>query len=178
MNKYLQNFKRIIASSSLSLTACMITAQSNIAINRAAYQSAAIDYNQTAHLATDGHLSTYWEAPAKDNQWLYVDLGVKAQIKELKIIWGDTFATDYSIEISSTGPAIKPTNWVEIKKTTSGKGGQDIVAIKTNQARYVKINILKSYTNKGCVIKEFEVIGKMGLSICPNLSLHYCQMDS
>ena len=47
-------------------------AGSNIALNRAAYQSGSADDDHTAHLATDGSTATYWESKPHKEAWIAV----------------------------------------------------------------------------------------------------------
>ena len=49
--------------------------ETNLALNRAAYQSSAINYDDVAHLATDGSRDTFWQSKAEDQPWIYIDLG-------------------------------------------------------------------------------------------------------
>ena len=64
----------------------------NIALNRACYQSAAADYDHTAHLVTDGHADTYWMSRDEAAPWIYVDLGAELSFDRAVIRWGECFA--------------------------------------------------------------------------------------
>ena len=75
----------------------------NIALNRACYQSAAADYDHTAHLATDGHADTFWLSFDEPSPWIYVDLGAELLFDRAVICWGERFALDYTVEIASSG---------------------------------------------------------------------------
>ena len=47
----------------------------NVARNRAVYQSSSVDDNHTGHLVTDGSALTYWKCKPEGEQWISVDLG-------------------------------------------------------------------------------------------------------
>ncbi len=149
-------------SCSLNLTTA---APSNIALNRACYQSGAADYDHTAHLVTDGHSSTYWKSKAEAQPWIYVDLGEKLPFNRIAIDWGETSADSYTIEVASTGTPERPTGWKKVYETKKGKGGREEIKLSAN-ARYVKITCKGE--NKNFVIREVEVFGPR--SFVPALS--------
>ena len=61
------------------------SAQKSLSHNRAAWHSSAADYNHTAHLATDGDLTTKWISKPGDHAWIYIDLGSICSITGITI---------------------------------------------------------------------------------------------
>ena len=132
----------------------------NLACQRAAYQSGAIDDNQTAHLATDGSERTFWESRPEAGQWIAVDLGWPAKIAQVKLHWGAGYPTAYRLEVSDdTVPA---SHWRTVYQTEEGTGGIEEIALGGASARLVRM-FATTYANKrGCVLREFEVLGPAG----------------
>ncbi len=75
----------LVLSAAILVTAAQpVFAQKNIAKNRAVYQSSAANYNNTAHLVTDGQLSTNWQSKTATAEWVYVDLGAVCEIRKTR----------------------------------------------------------------------------------------------
>src|SRR5690606_42092858 len=64
-----------------------LLSQVNIAHNRAAYQSSSVNYDNTAHLATDGFTETSWISKTNNNEWIYVDLGAPRRNNGVNMYW-------------------------------------------------------------------------------------------
>src|SRR5882672_1003113 len=80
----------------------------NLALHRAAYQSSGANFDETAHLVTDGvvtddaakypeghetsrtadPLLSQWRSDAGSPQWIYVDLGAPATFDRVVLRWG------------------------------------------------------------------------------------------
>lgn len=133
-----------------------INAQVNIAENKAAYQSSAANYNNTAQLAADGDLTTYWQTKSAGNEWIYIDLGDICDISNIIIHWGDNQNIMYNVQISTEGADINPMNWKSIYDNTSNSNTSNVS--KKCKARYVKLN-LKSNSSKGFILNEIQVFG-------------------
>ena len=138
---------------------CTSVAQTNLALNRAAYHSSAANYSNTAHLATDGHLSTWWESGDSDTAWIYVDLGSVCTISEIKPVWGSTYATRFSVQVSVDGRSENPLNWKDCFDENSGTGKNGSIKLKGEKARFVRLNCLKKSGQGGYVLSEFEIYG-------------------
>ncbi len=151
---------RIIAFSVL-LSSCVnyALAQDNLALNRACYQSGSANYDNVAHLTTDGHNSTYWQSKAGNEEWIYVDLGSICDVNGVKISWGDGYASNYKLQVSTTGTKEKPASWKNVFSTTKGRGGDELAKFASVKAKYVRVLCLKSSTSIGYRIHEFEVSG-------------------
>ena len=135
-----------------------VSAQESLSHNRAAWHSSWVDYDHTAHLATDGELSTSWISKPGDHEWIYIDLGNKCKITGITIYWGSHFAETYEIQVSETGGPNKPLNW---KKIVSGKSenGSDQTLKVNSSTRYIKLQCIKSSSGQGMSIREFEISG-------------------
>lgn len=152
---------RIIAFFVL-LASCMnyALAQNNLALNRACYQSGSAGYDNVAHLTTDGHNSTYWQSKAGNEEWIYVDLGQICDVSGVKIAWGDAYAANYKIQVSTSGSKEKPGSWKDVYSTIKGRGGEELAKFAAVKAKYVRVLCLKSSTSMGYRIQEFEVSGR------------------
>jgi hypothetical protein len=135
-------------------------APANIALNRAAYQSDAIDDDHTAHLATDGSTKTCWESGTNRDSWIAIDLGEVCPFNRVTLRWGESYATAYHLQISEDGP--HPQKWTDIYATTTGQGGVEDIALSPATARHVRL-LASAYSaaGRGCVLSEFEVYGSL-----------------
>jgi hypothetical protein len=127
---------------------------------RAAYHSSAIDFNHTGHLVTDDFSQTYWNSKPGNEEWIYVDLGVVSDVRKLKIVWGENFASAYAVYVSSEGRKEHPSAWQRVYSTQNGKGGTEEFTVRA-RARYVKLQSLKA--KNGMTIKTLEVHGRGGM---------------
>lgn len=132
----------------------------NLAYQRAAYQSSAIDDNQTAHLATDGSERTYWESRPGVGQWIAIDLGRQAPMQRVRLHWGEGFATAYRLEVSDD--PVPASHWRTVYQAEQGAGGTEEIALAGVTARQMRL-VATMYANaRGCVLREFEVLGPAG----------------
>ncbi len=150
-------------ATSLAVRAGQPIAETNLALHRAAYQSSALNYDDVAHLATDGSAATHWASKPDWPQWIYVDLGQPGVITRVKLHWDAAFATVYSIQVAANGSpeAAAPKNWTDVYHTDTGHGNVEDIALKPVQARYVRLYVTQSATPEGgCSVNEFEIYGK------------------
>ena len=110
--------------------------------------------------AVDGNSATRWASGAGvDPQWIFVDLGVTAQISRVRLQWDLSCATSYQIETSNNATA-----WTSIFNTASGDGGVDDLAV-TGTGRFVRMFGTRRCRNdpsKGYSLQEFDVFGSTG----------------
>jgi len=140
-----------------------LTAQESLSLNRAAWHSSSVDYNHTAHLATDGEVSTSWISMPGDDEWIYIDLGSKCKITGITVNWGSQFAQAFEILVSETGSPDKPLNWKKIASGKSERGSSSKININTS-AQFVKLQCLKSSSGQGMAISEFQITGSGRMS--------------
>ncbi|MDW5290977.1 glycosyl hydrolase 2 galactose-binding domain-containing protein [Formosa sp. PL04] len=132
--------------------------QKNLAQYRIVTHSSSVDVNHSGHLVVDGSLDTYWEGYWRDkNQQLIIDLGSTQEIEHIEVNWGGNYAISYNLSASIE----EGDHAVELYKTSEGKGGNQTIAIKPTQARYIQINISKVLNPiRGSVIREMKIIGE------------------
>ena len=140
--------------------------EANVALNRAAYHSSAINYDNVAHLATDGSLDTFWQSGIEDQPWIYVDLGQTRKISGVELAWGS---------LAPSGCAIQISNETAERKTWKSVVRIPCAASQTNQARftqtavrYVRVLVDSKSAPGGCQLNEFKVLGEP--SLAPRLS--------
>lgn len=128
-----------------------------------------------ASLAVDGNLGTRWESDHVDNQWFYVDLGVKVDLDHVKIYWEGAFTKHYILYVADKLTDEMLANlsdedfsndfsagWTQVADVTNEsfdaiKDGNDIQDISNYSGRYVAINCLERGTTWGNSFFEFEV---------------------
>ena len=130
--------------------------ETNVALNRAVYQSSAADYDHTGHLTTDGSQDTYWQSAPGAEQWVYVDLGQDCRIDHVKLWWGDNFARSFKIQLSED--ATQADGWKDVSETTSGTQVSGDISFPAQSARYVRL-LAEGDGAAGYVLREFEVYG-------------------
>ncbi len=133
-----------------------VSAQESLSHNRAAWHSSSVDYDHTAHLATDGDLTTSWISKPGDREWIYIDLGNKCKITGITIYWDTRYAESYELLISETGEPNEPLNWKKIATRNTGKGSTEKLEVNAS-ARYIKLQCVKSFSGQGIAIREFEI---------------------
>lgn len=103
--------------------------------------------------AVDGSTSSRWSSDFSDNQWIAIDLEANHVIKEVKLNWQNSYATEYHIQTSNDGQ-----NWTTVFTEQDGKGGVETISLNTS-ARYVRMYGVKRFTRYGFSLWEFEVYG-------------------
>lgn len=168
--------KKKLFAGLLILTAIMATgcsnANRNIAFRRAVYQSSAANFNNTAQLATDGIFTTNkdksasensmldsrWLSQSNLNEWIYIDLGEKSAVKEVKLYWGEEdYASHYEIQISDDASA-----WQTVFTNQAGAGGIENCKIENTAARYVRLYCIAGQGER-FALTEMEVSGSNNL---------------
>jgi hypothetical protein len=109
----------------------------NVARNRAVYQSSSADDDHTGHLVTDGSLLTYWKCGAGGEQWISVDMGKSVSLDRLTIHWGQTYAPSYRIEISEENE--RPQHWTLAHSATQCTGGVEELPLTSIRARHLRL---------------------------------------
>jgi F5/8 type C domain/3-keto-disaccharide hydrolase/Fibronectin type III domain len=111
--------------------------------------------------AVDGNSATRWASAAgKDPSWIYVDLGVVAQVHRIRLQWDKSCAVAYQLQTSTDHAT-----WTTVFSTTSGKGGVEDRTGLTGSGRYVRMNGTKRCRadgSHGYSLQEFDVYGTTG----------------
>ncbi|WPQ66470.1 PQQ-dependent sugar dehydrogenase [Chitinophaga sancti] len=104
--------------------------------------------------AVDGDLNTRWSSAFEDPSSIYVDLGARYNISEVKITWENAKGKDYLVQVADTIG-----NWHTVKNIT---GNNDLINDHTGltaAGRYVQIYGTARTTGYGYSIFELEVYG-------------------
>ncbi|RMG37226.1 MAG: hypothetical protein D6732_07165, partial [Methanobacteriota archaeon] len=109
--------------------------------------------------AVDGNFGTRWSSQFSEPQYLQIDLQKVTTFNRIRITWETAYAKNYQIAVSSDS-----INWRIYTVNPSGDGGVDEF-VKTDSARYIKINCLQRATQWGCPIYEVEVYNDPATSI-------------
>lgn len=95
--------------------------------------------------AVDSNNSTRWASdPVQGKKWFEIDLGKESDIKTVVLNWERRNATDYKIQISSTGGA-NAKDWKNISTfpTYPKLNKQKMVLDKTYKSRYIRLYVDK-----------------------------------
>ncbi|MEG0275721.1 MAG: discoidin domain-containing protein [Coprobacillus sp.] len=97
----------------------------------------------------DGNKNSYWESQTNGNEWLSTYVDSNALVKNVKITWGNNYATKYDVYVSKDG-----VNYSKVKSITDGTGGESVIELN-GIYQYVKVDMLGS-NNANYQIKEIE----------------------
>ena len=125
---------------------------------KAAWHSSSVDYVHTAHLVTDGLLTTFWKSKPGNNHWIYIDLGSVCSIDSVVIHWDSLYAISYQLQVCNELNKSENTSWITLSKVTGGSGKSERISMIT-QARYVRILIESTFQQRGVALNEVEIIG-------------------
>jgi beta-glucosidase len=136
----------------IRLDRVQVCGTNNIALNQPATASSVESSAYSAGSANDGDLTTRWSSAFSDPQWLMVDLGSVQNISRVRLNWENSFATSYSLQVSTNG-----NTWTSVYATTNGTGSiNDLAALGTG--RYVRAySTQREVPSKGNSLWEFEV---------------------
>lgn len=129
----------------------------NVALNRAAYQSSACDFDHVAHLATDGSMDTYWQSGVEAQSWIYVDLGQTRRISSVKLAWGLLAPAGCAIQASNE--LFAPTRWTDIGHLSCTASTMSAAHFPPTNARFIRMLTDANSAPGGCQLKEFNVEG-------------------
>ncbi len=129
-----------------------------MALNRAAYQSSAINYDNVAHLATDGSNETFWQSKPEEQSWIYVDLGGVRRISSIQLDWGSLAPAGCSIQVSAATSL--PSQWTDVAHLDRIDGRTSSVNVPGVEARFVRMITDRGGAPAGCQVVEFSVFGQ------------------
>ncbi|MEV1332243.1 discoidin domain-containing protein [Micromonospora costi] len=109
-----------------------------------------------AAAAVDGNTGTRWSSAFSDPQWLQVDLGARATISQVTLVWEAAHARAFQLQTSDDG-----STWTTVHSTTTGTGGTQTIAV-TGAGRYVRMYGTARATAYGYSLWEFQVYGETG----------------
>lgn len=109
-----------------------------------------------AAAAVDGDTGTRWSSAFSDPQWLQVDLGARATISQVTLVWEGAYARAFQVQTSDDGAT-----WTTVHSTTTGAGGTQNITV-TGAGRYVRMYGTARGTAYGYSLWEFQVYGETG----------------
>jgi hypothetical protein len=132
----------------------------NAAFRRAAWHSGAANFDNTAHLVTDGIIGplsdtvdSAWISKTGTGEWVSIDLGAAVPVSQVTVYWGDPYALSYRIESSADGETWSPA------AAAAGKARAPVeTGLSGVNARYVRVFCEKSSGDR-FVIREVLVKG-------------------
>ncbi|MGW4680760.1 discoidin domain-containing protein [Micromonospora taraxaci] len=109
-----------------------------------------------AAAAVDGNTGTRWSSAFSDPQWLQVDLGARATITQVNLLWEGAYGRAFQLQTSDNG-----STWTTIYSTTTGTGGTQNLTV-SGAGRYVRMYGTVRGTGYGYSLWEFQVYGETG----------------
>lgn len=116
--------------------------------------------------AIDGSTSTRWMATATSGTRFELDLGELELLSHLEIAWGNVYASDYLVEISSDPDSVPASQrtWTWLTHVTNGDGATDYVVVRNDPDAFgrrvrVTMNLFAGSGDTGVSIREFEALG-------------------
>jgi len=114
-------------------------------------QSQNADYSRI----DDGDLTTFWKSnPYVDPlpQWLLIDLGASMSVDSMRIVWGEPYATDYTVQWWDGEEALDTPwdgEWVDLRVVHDGRGGDVTLPFEQTTVRYLRVSMTKSSHSGG-----------------------------
>ena len=145
--------KRILLISLIVLSACGSPESRNIAYQRAAKHSSAIDVNQAAQLVTDGYMAdeadfrSTWKSAGSKDEWIEVDLGETARLHKAVFHWLNAPQSG-TLLISKDGSKWRNAGPLQPEMRINAK------------ARYVKALLDSTENGEPFELEEWEILGK------------------
>jgi hypothetical protein len=133
----------------------------NVALRRTAWHSSAANYDNTAHLTTDGIINSSfdssWVSKGNGEEWVYIDFGADSKLHNVTVYWGENYATSYSIQTSHHGK-----DWTTAASAKGAKNSSVVTDIEGKSGRYLRI-LCEACSGINYIIKEIEVLGTNNL---------------
>ncbi|MEU7754924.1 discoidin domain-containing protein [Micromonospora sp. NPDC049101] len=123
---------------------------------RTATASSTENAGTPASAAVDGNTGTRWSSAFSDPQWLQVDLGARATITQVNLLWEAAHGRAFQLQTSDNG-----STWTTIYSTTTGAGGTQNLTV-SGAGRYVRMYGTARGTGYGYSLWEFQVYGETG----------------
>jgi hypothetical protein len=133
----------------------------NLALNKTGFASSDEGITETTvDKAFDGDLNTRWASGGIDNEYIYVDLGVRYDLCNVVLRWEAALGKAFDIQVSDD--AIK---WTTIKSITDNTDFDDYIPVK-GSGRYVRMNAIERGSPYRYSLYEFEVYGTKSAGDC------------
>ncbi|MGK5521405.1 discoidin domain-containing protein [Micromonospora sp. URMC 107] len=131
-------------------------APSLLSQGRPATASSTENAGTPASAAVDGDAGTRWASAFSDPQWIQVDLGARASLSQVTLVWEGAYGRTFAIQTSDDGVA-----WTTVHSTTAGTGGTQTLNV-AGAGRYVRMYGTARGTGYGYSLWEFQVYGETG----------------
>ncbi|MEU4774192.1 discoidin domain-containing protein [Micromonospora sp. NPDC023644] len=131
-------------------------APSLLSQGRPATASSTENAGTPASAAVDGNAGTRWASAFSDPQWIQVDLGARASLSQVTLVWEGAYGRTFAIQTSDDGAA-----WTTVHSTTAGTGGTQTLNV-AGAGRYVRMYGTARGTGYGYSLWEFQVYGETG----------------
>ncbi|HNW52714.1 MAG TPA: discoidin domain-containing protein [Bacteroidales bacterium] len=110
--------------------------------------------NHLPRLITDNSTSTFWKSKGLNNQNIIIDFKTRREFGGLQIDWHkEYYAGSFEIFLSNDGKT-----WEKSYSVKSNHGDVSFIRLAETEARYLKINLLKSGGGKGFGISEIKFL--------------------
>ena len=114
------------------------------------------------NLAPSNNFKSAWMSAGTDQEWIYVDLGVKSTLDSIKLFWINK-ATKGTIQVSDDA-----TNWIDIATLPGNSELIDIITLKNaTKGRFVRVLMNESKSKNKYVLSEIEILGTGGMVTKP-----------
>ncbi len=116
---------------------------------------------------TDGDPETYWRSESDTDEWIDADLDTSFEIERIVLAWGDDYAQEYDVRFSYDG-----VTWRTVHEERSGEGSVDEIFLDgPENARFVRLHILRSEDDNPVALQEVEVYGTVSVKQPPRVRL-------
>ncbi|NHC16393.1 carbohydrate binding domain-containing protein, partial [Motilibacter deserti] len=126
----------------------------DIAVGAVATATSSESATYSAALAVDGDPATRWASTFSDPQTITLDLGSRAHVTGVTLLWEAAFGKAYTIESSLDG-----STWSPLASATDGDGGTDDFSGLSADARYLRLTGTVRATAYGYSLYSFQVHG-------------------
>ncbi len=116
-----------------------------------------------------------WSSNFSDDEWIYIDLGEDMYISRAGIVWENSFASEYEIQIATDGCAMTqhkgvyagtertvdvPAEWITVGRVSqTERTADEVTTVVGARGRYVRMHGLRRALPYGFSIYEFNVYG-------------------
>src|ERR1700730_3189394 len=115
-----------------------------VAVKPQAVSSSSSMGGNTAAKAVDGDSTTRWESAYDDAEWIQFDFNTKTQIGSMKLVWENSHAQEYAIQVSDDAQT-----WYQLRYVVGSQGGTEQFMNLNSHVRYIRINCVKRSTEYG-----------------------------
>ena len=153
----------------------------NVAFRRAVWHSSAANYDNTGQLITDGIIgvlsneiidysgnsasnhthgrmipgtvNSEWVSAGNGEEWVYIDFGGETTLQNVKVYWGENYATSYAIQISDDAK-----NWNTAANAVGAANASVETLLGNQKSRYLRI-LCQTSSGANYIIREVEALG-------------------